>query len=354
MGRIDDFNLSTKKYLAARAGYRCSFLGCGRPTFGPSEEDDGSTVNAGMACHISAASPGKSARRYLASMLSDERKSIDNGIWMCYTHGKIIDADESRFSIDLLKRWKEIAEKIAQLMVEKNIEYAEAIKFLEFNNLISEKINIGTGIGNENQIIGDAILDCGVRIVWGRDISNAIRDFLIEHARNAFIHGKATEIQLEIKSNRIILIDNGEEFNPKSLYTSDNTSGGTISIKELINRFDSNLVISSERKDSKNITVISKLNNQDEILEITPCSYKLTYSDFRKGSTDLEIKETCNEIFIVLPTYISPSDVYLMNRKLLNLESETRPVTFITKELTDWVVQMIKDNHPNCQVIEIK
>lgn len=70
-----------------------------------------------MACHISAASSGSGARRYSSD--DENRKSISNGIWMCYTHGKLIDNDENRFSISMLMDWKKIAEEVATIMVEK-------------------------------------------------------------------------------------------------------------------------------------------------------------------------------------------------------------------------------------------
>lgn len=352
MIRDDNFSNATKDQLAKRAGYRCSFVGCGAPTFGPSEEKETSTVGSGMACHISAASAGPSARRYIKVMSSEARKDISNGIWMCYTHGKIIDADEKRFSIEILKKWNEIAEGIAKIMVERNCEYKDALKSFQFSDFAVSNISIN-GVGGENEIIGNAMNDCCVAISWGRDLSNVTRDFIIEHIRNAFLHGKATNISFESKNNKLIITDNGNEFNPKNLISVNKNSGGVISVKELMNKFSSKLILSTQRKENLNVTTIAKLKNQDDILEITPCSYKISFEEFRRGSIDIHINETCNELFIVLPTYISPSDIGMMNRKLLKVENELRPITFITKHLSDWVVEIIKKNHPTCQVLEV-
>ena len=55
-----------------------------------------------MACHIAAAAGGPGARRYVKEMSADERASVENGIWMCYTHGKVIDTDEA-FAGELLE-----------------------------------------------------------------------------------------------------------------------------------------------------------------------------------------------------------------------------------------------------------
>lgn len=56
MSERDDFSEATKKIIASRAGYLCSFLGCGQLTLGPSNESSTSISKNGMACHISAAS----------------------------------------------------------------------------------------------------------------------------------------------------------------------------------------------------------------------------------------------------------------------------------------------------------
>jgi hypothetical protein len=71
-----------------------------------------------MACHIAAASAGRNARRYDATMTAEERRLISNGIWLCYLHGKLIDTDEARFTVSQLKKMKEVAETRAQRELE--------------------------------------------------------------------------------------------------------------------------------------------------------------------------------------------------------------------------------------------
>ena len=73
---------------------------------------DGTTsINKGVAAHISSASPG--GKRYDPSLDSEERSSISNGIWLCQNCAKLIDSDEIRFPSDLLKTWKAISESRA-------------------------------------------------------------------------------------------------------------------------------------------------------------------------------------------------------------------------------------------------
>ncbi|WP_152977832.1 hypothetical protein [Bradyrhizobium pachyrhizi] len=81
------------KALAERVGHRCSFPDCNASTIGPSAESATSIAKTGMACHIYAAADGPAARRTGRSKSIDELRSIENGIWMCYRHGKLIDTE---------------------------------------------------------------------------------------------------------------------------------------------------------------------------------------------------------------------------------------------------------------------
>lgn len=107
----DEFSEETKRTLAARAGYRCSYQPCGLLTSGPSISDSSKRINNGVAAHICAAAPG--GPRYDPNMTAEERKSLGNGIWMCRNHGSLIDVDCDTYSVELLKEWKISAEKRA-------------------------------------------------------------------------------------------------------------------------------------------------------------------------------------------------------------------------------------------------
>lgn len=106
----DDFNAETKKLLANRVGNRCSNPNCRRATSGPQEEPTKS-LNIGVAAHIRAASPG--GPRYNENMSSEDRKSINNGIWLCQNCAKLVDNDAKRYSVDILIEWRKLSEKAA-------------------------------------------------------------------------------------------------------------------------------------------------------------------------------------------------------------------------------------------------
>lgn len=63
----------------------------------------------GVASHITAASKG--GPRYDPSMSPDERSSESNGIWTCQIHGKFIDDNPSKVTVEELRRWKYQHEK---------------------------------------------------------------------------------------------------------------------------------------------------------------------------------------------------------------------------------------------------
>jgi len=48
----------------------------------------------------------------------DERRSLSNGIWLCYTCAKLIDSDKSAYTTEKLHEWRQDAETAAKLALE--------------------------------------------------------------------------------------------------------------------------------------------------------------------------------------------------------------------------------------------
>ena len=110
----DEFLPTIKKKLSERVALRCSNPNCRVPTAAPSDESFEGVNNIGIAAHICAASSGQGARRYDVTMTSEQRKSIENGIWLCANCSILIDKDEITYSVALLKQWKTQAEATAK------------------------------------------------------------------------------------------------------------------------------------------------------------------------------------------------------------------------------------------------
>jgi hypothetical protein len=104
MNNRDDFYERVRRFVAARAGWHCSFAGCAKLTVGPSEEAPGAFASIGNAAHICAAAPG--GPRYDASMTPEERAGFDNAIWLCSDHATLIDRDKVAYTADLLRKMK--------------------------------------------------------------------------------------------------------------------------------------------------------------------------------------------------------------------------------------------------------
>jgi hypothetical protein len=111
----DDFDNRTKELLAQRVGYSCSNPRCRQQTSGP-QEDPAKAVNIGVAAHITAASAG--GPRYDPRLSTEERKSPENGIWLCQNCAKLVDNDEHRYNVGLLKKWKRSSEDAALSEIE--------------------------------------------------------------------------------------------------------------------------------------------------------------------------------------------------------------------------------------------
>lgn len=114
--RLNDFPTGTKDILAKRVGVRCSNPNCRRLTSGP-RTTKSAAVNIGVAAHIAAASKG--GPRWDEQMSPDERRSPDNGIWLCQVCAKVVDNDPERHPAPLLRQWKELSEHAALLDIER-------------------------------------------------------------------------------------------------------------------------------------------------------------------------------------------------------------------------------------------
>jgi hypothetical protein len=163
MKKRADFKTSVSRSLAERAGFRCSFPECNAPTIGPSAESPTSSAETGMACHIHAASDGPAARRVSLEMSPAELTAIDNGIWMCYRHGKLIDADEFTYTPQLLREWRRLAERSAELRHALGRE-------LTTDDLATEALATQTVALTSQDLareVADVVRNSGMESIWG-------------------------------------------------------------------------------------------------------------------------------------------------------------------------------------------
>jgi hypothetical protein len=301
----DNFTKATKTALAKRAGYRCSYPGCKSTTVGPSEEGSEATANTGEAAHISAASGGPGARRWISVLSPKYRSSIDNGIWCCAAHAKLIDTDEVTFTIPMLRQWRRLAEQRAQLR--------QAYGDIDFT-YHSELVAVGLAPDLVNLLPGSDLsskIGLAVRHAWlpeicGKDAADAVRDFLIEHARNAFFHGGATSVEVKFIANAIEVADDGAPFSVANL-AGPHTRGGGMAYRALLEARHLGHA-SSRRTGNKNHVHIPFVLDVSDLPRVNPCAVALDHEDIRAGIFDVAQLVGCDRVFFVAPDYAVFSD----------------------------------------------
>lgn len=346
----DDFKKATKDALAARAGHHCAFPDCTNITHGPSEESNRSVSSTGMACHISSASAGPGAKRYDPSITAEQRCSINNGIWMCYTHGKLIDTDELRYSTSTLKQWKEIAERKAQIRQaygEKAVIRTDALREI---GLPGEVLML-SDIGEENHKIGCLIQDARVGELWGDEVAHAIRDLSIELVRNAFEHGGATQFRIEIQEKSIELYDNGTDYNLWDLYRESGNSGGIIAAKHLVDCFKFRLLAVSDHFRKRNRTAFSLIDDASEVHDLTECSIDINWNQLENRELPYQLHELCRSKCIVLPPFFCLSDSALL-REIIPID-DGRPIIFILTATSPKAQEVLESRFPGCLTIRL-
>lgn len=101
----DEFDKPTVEALAKRAAYICSNPDCKTLTIAPSSVEDTKVTYIGKAAHITAAAEG--GPRYNPDLSPEDRKSIDNGIFLCSNCADMIDKNKGvDYPIKLLVKWK--------------------------------------------------------------------------------------------------------------------------------------------------------------------------------------------------------------------------------------------------------
>lgn len=353
MTRAADFSPAVKEALAKRAGFRCSFPGCEAPTIGPSDESNTSTNSTGMACHIAAASSGGSARRVLPGATPQRLSDITNGIWMCFRHGKLIDADEETFTIPILETWREIAELKAKLRHELGREVSLDPARMEDFRLPDAQIPI-PGLAGENALIGDALRYSCLADIWGKDVADAVRDSCIELIRNAFAHGAARVVRLLISASSVTIEDDGSAFNSNQLRHSP-TGGGGASLKIIAEQFRSTVIFSCKRVGASNHNTFTFIRKAEDLSQFSPCTVSLTFEEVHAGRTSAQVVEGCDVTYVVLPPYFALSDVLKLPQLIATAfpKREGREVVLVTTRLSAGAIQLIGQYVPHIEIINL-
>lgn len=350
MGRDADFTATVAKALAERAGFVCSYAGCDATTIGPSGESPTSSNKTGMACHIYAAADGPAARRVMPEKSIDELRSIENGIWMCYKHGKLIDGDECTFTPELLSNWRRIAERQAELRhsLGRNLTSIDMIAeplapyFIE--------IDAPAFVGE----IAEAFRLSYIEDIWGKQTALSARDFVIEIARNAFVHGSALEFSFAAGQHAITITDDGREFSIAELENTKSLKGGLTSLNEL-RKSSPNIIVSYSRTANKNVTVLTTSSNIGEFVKTSQCAVRFNHGiDLLESAMKSIIdRPQCETIFLYTKYgVISYSDLGVLKVGLEIHNLTDRDIVLVISTHSDGIRRYIAENLKNVRLIE--
>jgi hypothetical protein len=350
MTRLGDFSAATNKSLAERVGFVCSYPGCNAPTIGPSQESSTSTSNTGMACHIYSAAGNGSARRIKHGADAAELSTIENGIWMCYTHGKKIDTDECTYTPSQLLDWRRLAERHATLR--QALGRDVTAEDMGFEPLATATLQLTTP--ELVYEISEAIKLSAIELVWGAQNAMAVRDLIIEIARNALTHGKASYFKLKINPHSVELSDNGHLFSLSDLKRAGEPRGGSMALSEIGKRAPQ-VVVTDRRDGEVNVIDLAFTRALGDLVLLNPCSTTIygDWSSVRAAMDFIDAHPECGTIFLT-PKFgtLCYSDLYSIADAIRRKNLSGRDIVLIMQPHSEGIREFITRELPSIRLIE--
>lgn len=139
----ENFRKKIRDLIAKRAGYFCSYPGCNTLLIGPSN-DANKYTELGECAHIFSAS--KEGPRGRGHLKDEDLCKVENGIYLCKKHHKIIDSSGEDYSSDVLLQYKNrheffISAKLGNLQYP--LMWIEKINIV--NSPVFKNLNINLG-----------------------------------------------------------------------------------------------------------------------------------------------------------------------------------------------------------------
>jgi hypothetical protein len=347
MSARDDFRAPVREVLARRVAFICSFPGCDALTIGPSSDADDGSVSVGVAAHITAAAEG--GPRYDVNLSPEERASYANGIWMCQTHARFIDVDLT-FTADLLHEWKRAAEERVRARIGVPASGIDRQLTFDLAEITHPEV--------VNSLIGNALDRCGIARAWGKSEHGCVQDLLIEVARNALQHGGAKLVSLSIEPTRIALYDDGQEFDPMALEIRRSYSGGTLAVQQIRRAHPRDLFLAYSRQADGNELSILRIEALDAGQAMAPCTIRIDLNALHRSYSDwlvpwIESVEGCEDVLVMLPDYMSISDVIHAAVVLKKTLGATRRLHILLNKASDLATQLLAQELPLARFLRL-
>lgn len=307
-------------------------------------------ANTGTAAHISAAAAGKGSRRFDKNMTEEQRTSIDNGIWCCRDHGTLIDADEITYSSSMLRSWRAIAEKKAQLRQ----AYGDDVQFIEHRDLAKlglapDRLTLDVNFPNDS--VGNAVVFSCISEIWGKEVADSARDFLIEYSRNCFQHAKATTVAIEFVENGITVCDDGMPFDLHTLAQPDFGRGGGLAYRALLSNLRINAVSTSRSASNNNVLTIPLVKDSAGLLVHNPCALAISHEQLRLKTFDFSAFSSCSRAYVVAPNFMTYSDGSWCETVLEAAMKEHQNVVLVIPQTSLAVLEHFRKRFPRTEVL---
>lgn len=216
----DNFSRPVVRALRERVNNICSNPDCRKQTVEPQKTTLDKINITGNAAHICAASVG--GPRYDESMSEEERKSIENGIWLCNHCARKIDTEQEAYSVELLNEWKKKAEsKVlinsnSPLYSESEFQKQAQLKVLESHRSGQGLMDVANAsLSNISKIVQQELRVLDPRVSISCDYINSVTHYKIdvveESEESVKINFKPNNVK-DFKEKYTRLIDDGETF----------------------------------------------------------------------------------------------------------------------------------------------
>ena len=316
---------------------------CRAPTSGPSDSRASGASKVGVAAHITAASPG--GPRYDATLTSDQRRSSDNGVWLCQTHAKQIDDDESRFTVQLLREWRRLAELRAEFEIGRS---AVPLPPEASRGLVTDRRVLPHSREALREEVSTFLEDIGAPAAWG-DLYELVRMTLYEIALNSAIHGNASRIEIESDGCAVCVHDDGARFGLADLRRADGR-GGYRAVQDLDRTASGTFSLVYREADHNEWFVVDLVLTRGEDV---PCAIPLEYSSLHSGDlfAKLDNLQSCDEIHLYPGKRWSYSDWYELLSKLGEYRDDVQFVVHGAKAV-DVIGEFIHELLPTARIAD--
>lgn len=309
------FTQSTKDRLADQAGNMCSAPWCDRSTSAASGSRSSGVSNTAETAHIRARRAGTA--RWDPNMTDDERADISNGIHLCEDHAKLIDNDESLYTVDLLLRWKERQTDLA-IQAQRS---GWAFAFVE--GLVQH--SCAWAVSPTRDISADGVHDfiraVGSSSVWDSDAADDLGTLMTELALNAARHAGATEVTLSSRSQEISLsYDEGVElFGLSQLRSSVKGRGGQTFLEIWSKKWGQHFLLLSESRGGQRVWTVRNL----AVAPVAGAACAVSLERDARGNFDSTGLEGCDLAQIHLVGRWSFSDVASLVHRIRQVTEHT-------------------------------